>query len=108
MFESCSFITSVYGTFHSPKNRKHNPHTLKAFKPGVVKITAVSQESHDNTEKVTIDHNNFAFETAYACSSSDVDLMKNLPEVIEQKICSAQVGTFCTCARHKNFLEKLR
>lgn len=32
MFEGCSFQTNIYGTFHSHKNRKHCPHTLKYFK----------------------------------------------------------------------------
>jgi len=41
MFESCTFQTNIYGTFHSHKNRKHNPHTLKDFKPGIVTNTQV-------------------------------------------------------------------
>lgn len=89
MFEGCSFRTNVYGTFHSHKNRKHNPHILKDFKPGVVKITGVSQESSDNPEEETLDQDDFAFETAHACSSRDVDVMKNLPEVIEQNFAAA-------------------
>lgn len=76
------------GTFHS-HNRKHNPHILKDFKPGVVKITGVSQESFDNPEDETLDQDDFAFETAHACSSSDVDVMKNFLEVIEQKFAAA-------------------
>lgn len=39
MFVGCSFETNIYATFHSHKNRKHKPHTLKDFKPGVVRTT---------------------------------------------------------------------
>lgn len=89
MFEGCSFQTNVYATFHSHKNRKHNPHTLKDFKLGVITITGVSQESSDNPEEETPDQDDFAVETEHACSSSDVDVMKKLPEVIEQNLAAA-------------------
>lgn len=41
MFGGCSFQTNIYRTFHSHKNKKHNPHTLKDFSPDIVKITRV-------------------------------------------------------------------
>ena len=40
MFEGCMYQTNIYGTFNSHKHRKHNPHTLKDFKAGVVKFDA--------------------------------------------------------------------
>lgn len=83
MFESCTFHTNIYGTFHSHKNRKHTPHTFKDFKPGVVKITQVSQGSSYNPEE---DAGNqvSAVSADSACSSSGSDVAKNLPEVIEK------------------------
>ena len=89
MFGGCSFQTNVYGTFHSHKNRKHNPHILKDFKPGVVTTTGVSQESSDNPEEEALNLDDSAVETDHACSSSDVDVTKNLPEVIEQNFAAA-------------------
>lgn len=36
MFKGCTFKTNIYNTFHTHRNRKHNPHTLNEFKPEVV------------------------------------------------------------------------
>ncbi|KAK0131528.1 putative nuclease HARBI1 [Merluccius polli] len=89
MFGGCSFQTNVYGTFHSHKNWKHNRHTLKDFKPGVVITNGVSQESSDNPEEEALNQDDSAVETDHACSSSDVDVTKNLPKVIEQHFAAA-------------------
>ena len=40
MFNGCSFQTCIYGTFKSHKSRNHTPHTLKDFKPEILKTTA--------------------------------------------------------------------
>ncbi|XP_034430208.1 uncharacterized protein LOC117754952 [Hippoglossus hippoglossus] len=86
MFMGCSFKTNVYGTFHSHKNRKHNPHTLKNFKPGVVTTNPVSSDSPEE-DAYHLDYS--AVEADPVCASSDVDLNKNLPEVIEQNFAAA-------------------
>lgn len=89
MFGGCSFQTNVYGTFHSHKNRKNNPHTLKDFKPGVVITTGVSQECSDNPEEEALNQDDSAVETDHVCWSSGVDVTKNLPKVIEQNFAAA-------------------
>ena len=42
MFVGCSFQTSIYGTFKSHKSRRHTPHTLADFLPGIVKTTTIA------------------------------------------------------------------
>ena len=108
MFMGCSFKTNVYGTFHSHKNRKHNPHTLKNFKPGVVTTNPVSS---DSPEEDAYHLDDSAVEADPACSSTDVDLNKNLPEVIEQSFAAAllKLEHFAHAPGRKldEFLEKL-
>lgn len=36
MFAGCSYQTNVYGAFQTHKWRKHTPHTVNDFKPGIV------------------------------------------------------------------------
>lgn len=36
VFENCHFKTNIIGTFASHRTRKHNPHSLEDFKPGLV------------------------------------------------------------------------
>lgn len=62
---------------------------MKDFKPGLITTTEVSQESSDNPEEDACDHDDSAVEADSACSSSDVDVTKNLPEVIEQSFAAA-------------------
>lgn len=89
MFGGCCFQTNIYGTFHSHKNRKHNPHTLKDFKPGVVTTTQVSQDSHDDPEEDAQNQDDRVAEADGGCSSHDVSGHKNLPEVIKQNFAAA-------------------
>ncbi len=42
MFAGCGFHACIYGTFKAHKSRKHTPHTLADFKPGIVKTTRVT------------------------------------------------------------------
>lgn len=51
VFRDCNYKTNIYGTFHSHKNRKHNPYTLNDFKPGIVTTTGVSQDFSVNADK---------------------------------------------------------
>lgn len=51
VFRDCNYKTNIHGTYHSHKNRKHKPHTLNDFKPGIVTTTGVSQELSDNAEQ---------------------------------------------------------
>lgn len=87
MFGGCYFQTNVYGTFHSHKNRKHSWHTLKDFKPDVVRNTRVSQKSSYNPEEDAGNQDDSAVEADSACSNSDVT--NNLPEVIENNFAAA-------------------
>ena len=64
-------------------------HLRKDFKAGVVITTGVSQESSDNPEEEALNQDDSAVETDHACSSSDVDVTKNLPKVIEQNFVAA-------------------
>uniref|UniRef100_A0A3P8T9D8 Uncharacterized protein n=1 Tax=Amphiprion percula TaxID=161767 RepID=A0A3P8T9D8_AMPPE len=73
MFEGCCFQTNIYGTFHSHKNRKHNLHTLKDFKPGVVTTTQVSQDSPDDPEEDAQNQDDGVVEADGGCSSHDAD-----------------------------------
>lgn len=41
VFIGCSFQTCIYGTFKSHKSRRHTPHTLTDFIPGIVTTTLV-------------------------------------------------------------------
>lgn len=47
MFGGCGFHTCIYGTFKAHRSRKHTPHTLADFKPGIVKTTTVASLSLD-------------------------------------------------------------
>lgn len=51
VFRDCNYKTNIHGTYHSHKNRKHKPHMLNDFKPGIVTTTGVSQELSDNAEQ---------------------------------------------------------
>ncbi len=42
MFAGCGFQACIYGNFKAHKSRKHTPHTLADFKPGIVKTTTVT------------------------------------------------------------------
>ncbi len=87
MFEGCTFQTNIYGTFNSHKNRKHNPHTLKDFKAGVVKLTAQSNESGSLVGDNQSSSADIDFDTL-SDADSDVDTSEDLPKVVEQKIAS--------------------
>ncbi|XP_034096114.1 uncharacterized protein LOC117562389 isoform X1 [Gymnodraco acuticeps] len=89
MFVGCSFETNIYATFHSHKNRKHKPHTLKDFKPGVVRTTLVAQESSDNPVEYAHNQDDSAVEVHSACSSSDVDVTQNSSKVIEKNFAAS-------------------
>lgn len=47
VFTGCNFQTNIYATYQSHRNRKHNPHSVKDFKPGVVKLVGDSEELQD-------------------------------------------------------------
>lgn len=80
MFEGCHFKTNIYGTFHSHKNRKHNPHTLKDFKLGVVTTSASSLGSSEDCEPSVRQE----IESGSVFSSRDEDVGRTFPEVIER------------------------
>ncbi len=48
VFTGCSFQTNIYATYQSHKNRKHNPHSVKDFKSGVVKTSGESEDLQDD------------------------------------------------------------
>ncbi|KAL2095439.1 hypothetical protein ACEWY4_010158 [Coilia grayii] len=80
MFSDCSFQTNIYATFHSHKNRKHNPHTLKDFKPGIVRTTQSSRETCDVTENdlQNDDDDNFDEKFSGSCLSGPKNLTGSL------------------------------
>lgn len=83
MFKGCAFKTTIYNTFHTHKNRKHNPHTLNDFKAEVVTAVGRLQESDTSvTDDVSC-----APDTDVE-SETDVDKhassIEDLPKVIEQ------------------------
>lgn len=84
MFEGCTYQSNIYGTFNSHKNRKHNPHSLKDFKAGVVKVSVQSSPA-DEGPTCTADLNGSLSDT-YA--DSDSDITEDLPGVVEKKLCS--------------------
>lgn len=89
MFGDCTFKTNIYGTFHSHKIRKHNPHTLNDFKPDIVTTTRISQESSNGAEENTLNPDNSEVELDSASPSHDVDISKILPGIIEQNFAAA-------------------
>ena len=41
MFVGCKFQTCIYGAFKSDKSRRHTPHTVTYFIPGIVTTTTL-------------------------------------------------------------------
>lgn len=108
MFSDCSFQTNIYGTFHSHKNHKHNPHTLKDFKPGVIRTTQYSKETCDVPEDDVQNEDDFDENSEF--SGSSVSGPKNLTEVIPQKFAGSllKLEHFAHVAGTKlEFLEEL-
>lgn len=85
MFVGCSFQTSVYGTFKSHKNRRHTPHTLADFLPGIVKTTAVASPLLDD---LSVDRQDEECVEEEA-SDTSLDQHKALPSVIKQQLAAA-------------------
>lgn len=81
MFEGCTYQSNIYGTFNSHKNRKHNPHSLKDFKAGVVKISVQSASPADDAPTSSAD-----IDDCFSDADSVVDNSEDLPEVIEKKL----------------------
>lgn len=82
MFEGCTYQSNIYGTFNSHKNRKHNPHSLKDFKAGVVKVSAQSSPADEGpicTADIDVDFSG-------ADADSDIDISEDLPKVVEKKL----------------------
>lgn len=86
MFLGCSFKTNVYSTFHTHKNRKHHPHTLKDLKASVVKFVDPLQVS-DTSDKAgcSADVSYDEVETE-SVTESDDGTVDNLPQLIEKKL----------------------
>lgn len=108
MFSDCSFQTNIYATFHSHKNRKHNPHTLKDFKPGIVRTSQSSRETCDVAEDGL---QNDDFDGNSEFSGSCMSGPKSLTEVIQQKFAGSllKLEHFAHVAGAKldEFLEEL-
>lgn len=82
MFEGCTYQSNIYGTFNSHKNRKHNPHSLKDFKAGVVKVSVQSSPA-DEGPSFTVDIDGRLSDTD---ADSDIDNSEDLPEIVEKKL----------------------
>ena len=88
MFVGCSFQTNIYGTFKSHKSRRHTPHTLNDFIPGIVKTTTLAWPSlHDSfsdcQEEECVEEE--VSDTSLDCKGQH----KALPDVIEQQLAAA-------------------
>ncbi|XP_051800542.1 uncharacterized protein LOC127532612 [Acanthochromis polyacanthus] len=93
VFVGCSFQTTVYGTFKSHKSRRHTPHTLTDFLPGIVKTTAVASSSPllddlfaDRQDEECVEEES---------SDTSLDQYKALPSVIEQQLAAALLKLEC-------------
>lgn len=84
VFRDCHYKTNIHGTYHSHRNRKHKPHTLNDFKPGIVTTTEVSQGLSDNSEQ-----DDSAVEMDSDLPSDGVDLSQTLPDTIQQNLAAA-------------------
>lgn len=81
MFSGCNFQSNVCGTFKSHKNRKHNPHSLSDFKPGVVTMSELLGEPEDDVQDFG------SSETSGARLDDDCNEMANdLPSVVVQNL----------------------
>lgn len=92
MFKDCTFQTNIYGTFHSHKNRKHNPHTLKHFKPGIVTNTQILQQDTDGSGEVADNQENPEVQVSSTCSTSsgcNPDTTENLLDAFELNLAAA-------------------
>lgn len=87
MFKGCAFKTNIYSTFHTHKNRKHNPHTLNDFKSEFVTVVARSQESD-----TSVTDNAFCAADTDVESEADIGVhtssIEELSKAIEQNIAS--------------------
>ncbi|XP_051250261.1 uncharacterized protein LOC127360044 [Dicentrarchus labrax] len=85
MFVGCSFQTSIYGTFKSHKSRRHTPHTLSDFLPGIVKTTTIASPPLDDLFADSQDEECVLEEV----SDSSRDQHNALPSAIEQQLAAA-------------------
>ena len=80
MFSGCNFQSNVCGTFKLHKHRKHNPHSLNDFKPGVVTISEKLQEP-DEVQDCS------SREASNACLNDYCnEVADNLPDVLVQNL----------------------
>lgn len=89
VFRDCNYKTNIYGTFHSHKNRKHNPYTLNDFKPGIVTPTGVSQDVSVNADKDALNLDDSSVEANSTFPSEDVDLNHTLSDTIKENLAAA-------------------
>lgn len=82
MFADCSYKTNLYGAFRTYKWRKHTPHTIHDFKPGIVDGPVDSPAVVESLESGTTE-----------CSDDDLpseelpeEESTNLTEIIELKL----------------------
>ena len=78
MFEGCTYQSNIYSTFNWHRNGKHNPHSLKDFKAGVVKVNVQSSPA-DVGPTFTVDIDGSLSD---ADADSDSDNSEDLPEVV--------------------------
>lgn len=90
MFLGCTFQTNILGTFNSHKYRKHNPHTLKDLKTGVVTVSGPLPEAGSSTDNVfSYAESDVDLEVcAGTDADSDIDPIEELPKLIERKVAS--------------------
>ncbi|XP_054862828.1 uncharacterized protein LOC118471370 [Amphiprion ocellaris] len=89
----CCPSASVLSSYNCLKSncisdyRKHNPHTLKDFKPGVVPTTQVSQDSPDDPEEDAQNQDDSVVEADGGCSSHDDNGIDTRRECILKGLC---------------------
>lgn len=90
VFIGCSLETNIYATFQSHKNRKHNSHSVKDFKPSLVKT---ARDFNDLQEHVLEDDN-----TCTVDETVSVHHCSDFVELDLSKICKKFFAYICICA----------
>ncbi len=86
VYTGCSFQTNIYATYQTHKNRKHNPHSVKDFKPGVVKT---SGESEDLQDDVLEDDDTCSVDATVSLYQSSDSVVLDLSKIIETNFAAA-------------------
>lgn len=87
MFHGCSYQTNLYRAFYTHRWRRHNPHTIRDFKPEAInKFVSPVLESLENGDAEQLD------DAPYDCLTFEEDTVvpeeTDCSKVIELKLAS--------------------